>query len=403
MGWGLALCTIVALVVAACSSGPKLSLRHKESGLNSAFRYGDMTYPDYVAHMRQVIAQTRTDLTPEREATIVGWNSPFIREPDPARCPAAGGRYRDGILMIHGLTDSPFHMWDLTEFFVRKCFVVYGLLLPGHGTVPGDLLAVTYNEWIKALNYGVDAVSARAARVFIAGFSTGGSLAVHAALTDERVKGIVLFAPALALHSKEAFLAGSVDTFSGEKGRWIDMGPDEDPAKYESFPLNAAAQIWKLTFELSQMRRTRHVDAPIFIALSQDDMTVDSLATVEFFRAQANPLSRMLVYSRAPADWGDSRIVSRPSVYPAEHILNFAHLSLTNAPENPHYGRQGDYRNCLHYLKDPASWKICKQDAVPLGELNEELLAQGVLRRLTYNPDFAHMLRQMDAFLDSVK
>jgi hypothetical protein len=145
------------------------------------------------------------------------------------------------------------------------------------------------------------------------------------------------------------------------------------------------------------------VDAPIFIALSQDDMTVDSLATVEFFRAQANPLSRMLVYSRAPADWGDSRIVSRPSAYPAEHILNFAHLSLTNAPENPHYGRQGDYRNCLHYLKDPASWKICKQDAVPLGELNEDLLAQGVLRRLTYNPDFAPMLRQLDAFLDSVK
>jgi hypothetical protein len=74
-------------------------------------------------------------------------------------------------------------------------------------------------------------------------------------------------------------------------------------------------------------------------------------------------------------------------------------LSLTNAPGNLHYGRYGDYRNCLHYLKDDASWRACKQGKGPAGEKTAENVAKGVMRRLTYNPDFGRMTQEMDAFL----
>jgi|SRR5579863_6994027 len=394
---------VLTLAAIGCSQSPPLGPRHTESGLNSSFRYSDMTYPEYVAHMKHVIEETRTDLTPERKDTIVAWNSPFIRMPDPAHCPAKEGRYRDGILLIHGLTDSPFHMWDLAAHFQQKCFVVFGLLLPGHGTVPGDLLSVTYQDWIKAAQFGVAQLKPQVERVFIGGFSTGGSLAVYEALTDDQIAGIFLFAPALELKQSGAAFAGTIDAFSGKQGQWIDVYPDEDPAKYESFPYNAGYQIWQLTHELHRMGLHAQVTMPIFAALSDDDTTVNSSATIDFFKAQPDKRSRLIVYSRSSQDWGDPRIVTEPSRYPAEQVLNMGHLSLTNAPENPHYGIKGDYRNCLHYGDDPKRWAVCKHGAVPWGEIDDDILKEHVIRRLTYNPDFVHLTWEIDQFLDRMK
>jgi esterase/lipase len=399
-------CLIAGLAAAflslACSGNSKLSLRHKESGLNTAFRYAGMAYPDYVAQMRRVILDTRQDLTPEQKDKILEWNSPFILEPDPASCPRpTAGRHRNGILLIHGLTDSPFHMRDLGEYFRRKCFLVYGLLLPGHGTVPGDLLEVTYEEWVKATAYGIEALKQRVERYFIGGFSTGGTLAVHAVVTGQRPAGLVLLAPALGLKDAGAFLAGAMDGIGriDEGQRWLNIAADADPAKYESFPMNAGYQIWRLTKDLKETRGNRPLAVPVFAAFSADDMTVDSNVTLEVLRSAAPRNSRVLIYGQGGDNRGDERFVLLPAARPEEQILDFAHLSLTNSPANPHYGRNGDYRNCMHYLKKPESWERCKREPVPAGEITEENLGKGVLRRLTYNPDFPNLLANLDAFL----
>ncbi len=388
---------LLAGTLAACSTGggPQLSKRHKESGLNTGFRYSDMSYPEYIAHMRRVIADAREDLTPENRERVIDWNSPFILEPDAARCPAAaGGRVRAGVLLIHGLTDSPFEMRDLAAHFHERCYLVYGLLLPGHGTRPGDLLAVTMEEWIKATRYGIAALRPRVAKLYVGGFSTGGALAVHAALNNEPVDGLLLFAPALGLDSSIAFLAPAA---SGVQP-WQDVASDEDPTKYESFTTNAAAQIWRLIRELEFERGNRALKVPLFVVQSADDKTVDPKETIEYFRRVGDARSRILIYGNGGKP-EDPRFVPIAAARPAERILDLAHLSLTVSPENPHYGRNGDYRNCLHYLKDAKSWKACKAGEGPAGEITAENLSRGVMRRLTYNPDFANMLQQMDAFL----
>ena len=58
-----------------------------------------------------------------------------------------------------------------------RCFLVLTMLLPGHGTRPGDLLDVTRGDWLGAARFGLATLKADAG-----GFSLGGLPALHAVL-----------------------------------------------------------------------------------------------------------------------------------------------------------------------------------------------------------------------------
>ena len=250
------ICLIATLGLTACSTTMELGVRHRATGLNSRFNADGLPYDVYVATMRNVIAQTRVDLQSERRETIVDWNSPFILEPDLATCPRpVSGRYRNGIVLVHGLTDSPFQMHDLANYFQRKCFVVVGLLLPGHGTVPGDLLEVRYEDWVKATAYAAASLKTRVDRFFIGGASTGATLALHSALAGERPAALVLLAPVIKLRASRVSVSKVLRIAFDfrESRRWATISAEEDPAKYESFPVNAAYQIWRLTRRLTAL------------------------------------------------------------------------------------------------------------------------------------------------------
>ena len=47
---------------------------------------------------------------------------------------------------------------------------------------------------------------------------------------------------------------------------------------------------------------------------------------------------------------------------PEEKIHDFSHLAMTMPPDDPHYGKEGDYKNCLHYRKRSNEKKICLED-----------------------------------------
>jgi hypothetical protein len=54
---------------------------------------------------------------------------------------------KGGILLIHGLTDSPYSMKHLAQTFYKKGFYVLALRMPGHGTVPSSLADATWKDW----------------------------------------------------------------------------------------------------------------------------------------------------------------------------------------------------------------------------------------------------------------
>ena len=167
------------------------------------------------------------------------------------------------ILLLHGLSDSPYNMRALGKLFMEEGLYVLGLRLPGHGTLPSGLLDVTWQEWAKATEWGADQLQKIAKQrgdlpLYMGGFSTGGALVLNytfnAISNDElhKPEKLFLFSPAIGV-SKMARFASWHKSLSWityfDKFSWLDVLPEYDPAKYSSFTKNAGRQIYLLTLE----------------------------------------------------------------------------------------------------------------------------------------------------------
>ena len=172
------------------------------------------------------------------------------------------------------------------------------------------------------------------------------------------IRALILFSPAIEVADAAAPLANwhKIYSWAIPRGDWIGKLFDEhDDVKYESFPKNAGDQIYLLTKVVAEQLSGRRLETPVFIALSQDDATVSSRATIEFFRAITRaPHSKnvLIAYTKVPEAIGErGPIRDRISVYPNDGIVAFSHVAIPVRPDNPHYGRRGTYKSCLEYEK----------------------------------------------------
>lgn len=375
-----------------------LGLRHQSSGVNSRFIGGGLSFAVYVQRTHAMLHQVHEGKNDQEQ--IVAGNSPFELFPAGNGAKGRDKPYRRGILLTHGLTDSPYHMRHLAAFFRRMGFRVMAPLLPGHGTQPGDLLDVHWQEWRNALIYGADTLAAEVDELYLGGFSAGAALSVLQAMNDERVRGLFLFSPAFAI-TPRARWANLHRLYSKwlPKEAWVNVMQDRDLYKYESFCKNAAAQMHALTQAVPQ----REVDIPVFAAASADDATVQADATLRFMQRARHPASRLVWYAtERPAqpnvEWMNSAV-------PEQRILSSAHTAIVMTPEDAHYGASGNYANCLHYYEnDKPGYHACRACGPEtwLGEVIEKNLRRGIVRRLTYNPHYAAMEASMQRFIEGL-
>lgn len=400
---------LVCIAFTSLVSAKDLALekRHEPSGLNSVFSFKG-SFTDYIAFSRGMIQNARVDLGSKDRESLIEGNSPFELKPASTCKPGKGKTYRRGILLSHGLTDSPYFMRTLGSFFQANCFRVMAILLPGHGSRPGDLVDVKWQEWTKAESYGVEALSAESDEVYLLGFSTGGTLSIYQSLRDKRIKGLFLFSPALKV-SPMAIMANWHEAYDwlAPRSKWLDVMADEDPYKYESFPANAADQIHLLSTLLRSEVDSRKIMIPVFIAASKEDATVNTDATLEFFTHAIHPLNVFVLYS-AGNNTEKSAISEKveivKSVFPERRILSSAHTAIVLPASDKHYGSEGNYANCIHYFpKDMDKYSVCKSDKYDYsGELTSDNLKKGVIRRLMYNPSFSSLENRLKDFIGSL-
>jgi len=169
------------------------------------------------------------------------------------------GEAQGAVLLVHGLSDSPYSMRGLAETFLAQGYYVLALRMPGHGTVPAGLLDVSWEDWYGAVVLAAKHAAAQVGpgKPFLAGgHSTGAALVTLyslRALDDPslpRPSQLYLVSAAIGI-SDFAVLTNVISGLSFipwfEKSRWMDVTPEYDPYKYNSFPVNAANQIYTLT------------------------------------------------------------------------------------------------------------------------------------------------------------
>lgn len=246
------------------------------------------------------------------ESLPVNWNRSFELRPE--------GKPWGAIVLVHGLTDSPYSMRALGEFYQSRGLLVIGPRMPGHGTAPSGLLEAQWQDWLAVVRLAAEHAREQVgpdSPLLLGGYSNGGSLVMKftadaiehgGALPDQ----IHLFSPAIGI-TRLAFFAGWHRLLAGipffRKVRWEGIIPEYDPYKYNSFPKIAGHQSWEITRALEhQLRRlaaTGQINAmpPILAFQSLADATVLTSAVVDgLFGRLTVPNSELVLFDVNTSD-----------------------------------------------------------------------------------------------------
>ncbi len=97
-----------------------------------------------------------------------------------------------GVLLIHGLMAAPEEVREWADFLYSQGYTVYAPRLAGHGTSAVDLAQRSYGEWVDSVNRGHAILKTCCEQIVVAGFSTGGGLALHQAITKPQAFAAVI-------------------------------------------------------------------------------------------------------------------------------------------------------------------------------------------------------------------
>jgi alpha-beta hydrolase superfamily lysophospholipase len=231
-----------------------------------------------------------------------------------------------GVLLLHGLSDSPYSLRAVALRLHAEGYTVVGLRLPGHGTCPRALAETAWQDWAAATKIAVAGVRdmvPSGTPLILAGYSNGGALSVlyvASALEDKTltaVNAVLLFSPMIGIDpvARVSGLYRTVARLSGnEKALWSDVNAEVDPIKYCSWPMNASEQAWALTREverrLAALEKSGRIGRmpPILAMQSAIDATVivPKLITVLFDRLPPGNASELVLFDVNHVAWLDN-------------------------------------------------------------------------------------------------
>lgn len=367
--------------------------RFYPSGLNSHFLGGYTHFNAYQLEMESIIRQARVDLHGDNAEHIVAVNSPQEHRPlQPRR----------GIILVHGLFESPYSMSSLFDSLCNEDTWVQNILLPGHGTRPGDLLDVTLEDWIKMLEFSLHCMHHIVDEISVIGMSTGASLALFSALNGAPIDKIVLFAPAIEIinpFASYSFLHQTI-SWAWHRAKWFSKAPERDYAKYQSICFNSVYQVARLTHRIQNM--SHRCPCPMMMIITDDDEVVSTSANIDYFHEQTHPQKRLVLYSheRQPQTTEQISIVFSRDL--KHKILDYSHPCLAVSPDHPHYGRAGDFQDDVHYHTWWGKNLPHRHDPeVYYGALKSVNLNNHHLHRIRYNPHFPELMVEIRQFLAS--
>ncbi len=200
---------------------------------------------------------------PKTPTAASGPNIPFHHD----------GTNGQAVLVIHGFTAGPAGMLPWANAFAEAGYTVDVPLLPGHGTTWQDLATKKYTEILDAVHQRFAALAATHERVFVAGLSMGGALALNLASTYA-VAGVALVNPGLTIESPLApftgflrFLSPSVPGIANDIAK-----PGGDEHAYNRTPVAGVHELRKLFKEtISKLPR---ITAPVIVFRSDLDHVV---------------------------------------------------------------------------------------------------------------------------------
>ncbi len=211
----------------------------------------------------------------------------------PEARPLRLGDGRVGVVMSHGFTGSVQSIAPWARALAepapgRPGVRVVAPRLPGHGTHWHDLARTRWWDWYGAVEDAYHELDAQCDRVFVAGLSMGGALALRLA-ERERVAGVLLVNPAIATRDRRvppaALLHGVMPSQVGVANDIALPGATE--LGYPRFSVTSLATMTALWRDVR--RNLGRLSAPVLLMRSAVDHVVDDL-TAQILRKKVSDL-----------------------------------------------------------------------------------------------------------------
>lgn len=266
------------------------------------------SFEDYLALeerlFKQLDEEVYAKITPEEKGEISRYNKGSLS--DPERWPQNWNRSfeltvsqpKAAVLLLHGMSDSPYSLRNLGEAMHQAGAYVVGLRVPGHGTAPSGLTTVTWQDMAAAVEIAMHHLAGKAdgQPLHIIGYSNGGALAVNYTMTAAndpalpQVTSVALLSPEIGLAEVAALAVwqARLGTLLGlDKLAWNSILPEYDPFKYGSFAVNAGDVAHQATVEVQRQitvldKNENLGNIPPILAFSSIvDATVSAPALIE--------------------------------------------------------------------------------------------------------------------------
>jgi alpha-beta hydrolase superfamily lysophospholipase len=205
---------------------------------------------------------------------------------------------RGGVLLLHGMSDSPYALRTLGKALHKHGYWVLGMRMPGHGTAPSGLRHISRHDLAAAVRIGMAHLDKKlnGQPVHMMGYSTGAPLALEFALDALEGKNtpipssLILVSPAIGIHpaARIASFKNRLSNLPGLDGMaYLQVQPEFDPFKYNSFATNAADVVHTMTRSVArrieQRAKTKPevVLPPVLVFKSTVDATVTTDAVID--------------------------------------------------------------------------------------------------------------------------
>jgi len=300
--------TLIVVFVLYLNGRPDLSVWHLAE-LDEEFTVDSevSSFRDYLQLEDRLFQQLHDEIyakiPDDQKSSINRFNTGSLSDPD--RWPRNWNRSFElpviqptaGVLLLHGMSDSPYSLHNLAERLHSAGVYVVGLRIPGHGTAPSGLTRVTWQDMAAAVRIAMQHLSEKAPgqALHIVGYSNGGALAVNFVLDavddpeQPAVVSLALISPEIGV-ARVAALAvwqARLGLLLGlDKLAWNGLLPEYDPFKYGSFAVNAGDVAYRLTNriqrKITQLERQGNLAnlPPILAFTSIVDATVSAPALI---------------------------------------------------------------------------------------------------------------------------
>jgi len=354
------------------------------------FPYQQESFQEYVIETRSWLVQHR-EFHGKGQKLELDAVSPFEITPQ-----HPNGK---GVLLVHGLGDSPFSFSDIAPKLAEQGYLVRVILLPGHGSRPADLMLPTLSDWNSIVAHNVELMRNEVSSLWLGGFSTGTNLVTTYAATNQNVEGLILFSPAFVSRDPLVRFASVASYFVD----WADKDKEQNYSRYDSLAMNGAALYHESTIEVVEALKANPLTIPAILMMSETDELIASKGVYKLFkRYMRNPSNQIIWYGER--QFKDDRFVQFTMDRPDLYIRGSSHIAPLYSESNPLYGKGGVMRQCGTLLSES------EVGEVECPELNNVWhSAWGFLfkedkisARLSWNPYFNETMTRVFEVMDSV-